>query len=167
MFKKKNLAQTPGEMSLNISSLMDIMTILLLFLLMSFESKEQEVDPPKDISLPVSSAEVPVKLALKVSVSQDEVRVEEDVVVKLNRGKLRRSDLDSSKNVKPLLKELRRQKARLQSGTRVAKAGEEDDSEIVYFEAAKGTRYAIVDRVMKTAAAAGFTKFRLAVNRKF
>ena len=45
-------------------------------------------------------------------------------------------------------------------------AGEEEEAEIVYLEAAKGTKYKTIDRVLKTAAAAGFTKFRLAVNRR-
>ena len=164
--KKKRTEEKPLE--LNISSLMDIMTILLLFLLMSFESQEQKTEPPADIELPPSYAERPVKLAVKVSISTEEIRVEDNIVVKLQNGKFPSRVLESDeKTITPLLKELKRQKARLQSGATSTTAGEEDESEIVYFEAGKGTHYDIVDKVMKTAAGAGFTKFRLAVQKRF
>ena len=58
-------------MSLNISSLMDILTILLLFLILNFDSQESTVTAPKDIELPTSKSEALVKLAVKVTVSAE------------------------------------------------------------------------------------------------
>ena len=43
---------------------------------------------------------------------------------------------------------------------------DENNSEVLYFEAEKGIHYDLIDQVLKTAASAGFTKFRLAVSRK-
>ncbi len=153
-------------MNVNITSLMDIMTTLLFFLLVNFTSEEQKVDPPKDIVLPASTSERNVKLAVKVSLSSGELRVEERKVMLLTAGRVRASDLDAGQYVAPLLRELRREKVRLQSGSRPPKGDEEDDDEIVYFEAERGIAFETIDRVMKTAAAAGFTKFRLAVHRR-
>jgi hypothetical protein len=83
----------------------------------------------------------------------------------LVEGRFRKSDLKGLQ-VKPLLKELQKQKAKLNSGTVSKDDGDEDETEILYFEAADGTTFDIIDHVLKTAAGAGFTKFRLAVNRK-
>lgn len=165
MFGKRKRAEMQ-EMSLNITSLMDILTIVLIFLIQSFSTQEHEVPPPADFLLPNSSAEIPIKLAVKVTISEKDVRVEDKVVVGLPGGKYRSRDLNRANHVADLLNELERQKARIASGGTTTKPGEEDESEIVYLEAARGTPFDTVDKTLKTAAAAGFTKFRLAVNRR-
>lgn len=163
MFDKKKRSE-PKELQVNISSLMDILTILLLFLILSFDSQEANVKPPKNIELAASRSELQVKLAVKLTVSQEDIQVEEQVACRLGPGgTFKKSDLDKSNLVKPLLKELQRHKARLQSGSTAA--GEEDESEIVYLEVGRGVKYDLVDRILKTSATAGFTKFRLAVHR--
>lgn len=171
MFGKKK-REEPKPMNLNITSLMDILTIILIFLIVSFSTEESEVTPPKDFKIPASTSQRQVKLAVKISISKEDIKVEDKVVVRLNNGMFKAGDIDKEKHVLPLLKEMKRQKAKLQSGavkTTKKKSGddEEDDEEgeVVYFEAAKGTRYEIIDRVLKTAAAAGFVKFRLAVQK--
>lgn len=166
MFSKKKPYRKVLNLPLNITSLMDILTIILIFLIQSFSDQQDEVTPPKDFVLPASTSERTVKLAVKVSVSPDEVRVEDKVVLKLIGGSFRSGDLNRSRHIVSVLNELRKQKARLQSGARTQAPGEEDEAEIVYFEAASGTKYETIDRLLKTAAAAGFTKFRLAVHRK-
>lgn len=173
MFSKKNKREELKPMNLNITSLMDILTIILIFLIVSFSTEESEITPPKDFAIPASTSQRQVKLAVKISISKDDIRVEENVIVRLSDGRIKAGDLDKDRNIVPLLKEMKRQKAKLQSGTvrasanRPAGGDEEEDEagEVVYFEAAKGTRYEIIDRVLKTAAAAGFVKFRLAVQK--
>jgi biopolymer transport protein ExbD len=168
MFGRKRQLESK-EFALNITSLMDILTIILIFLIISFSTEETEVTPPKDFKLPASASERKVKLAVKVSVGENDVRVEDKVVVRLSGGQFRESDLDASKHVVPLLKEMKRQKKRLDTGQLKFGDGaesQEEATQIVYFEAAKGTRSDTVDRVLKTSANAGFVKFRLAVMRK-
>lgn len=153
------------EAALNISSLMDILTILLLFLILSFGSQESDIVPPKDFQLPDSKSELPVKLAVLVSVGPNELMVEDKVVAEFRKGQqLKPTDVDKNR-IRPLMLELQRQKARLQSGAAV-KEGQEDEQEIVYLQAAKNTPFSLLDMVLKTAAEAGFTKFRLAVHRR-
>jgi biopolymer transport protein ExbD len=160
--------EAPKDFALNITSLMDILTIILIFLIISFSTDESEVTPPKDFTIPKSNSERPVKLAVKLSISNVDVRVEDKIVARLSGGQFRDSDLDAGNLVKPLLREMKRQKARLERGAVKAGTteGDENETEIVYFEAARGTRSDTVDRVLKTAANAGFVKFRLAVQRK-
>ena len=77
---KKSKYRAPAEMALNISSLMDILTILLLFLIVNFGTQDEEVKPPENFELPDSVSDLPVKLAVHVSVSEDSVLVDRDVV---------------------------------------------------------------------------------------
>lgn len=167
MFRPKT-AFAPRDMALNITSLMDILTIILFFLVISFSTEETEVTTSKGLELPASSSQRPVKLAVKLSVFPTELRVEDRVVATLAEGRIRAIDLDADRHVAPLLRELQRQKARLQSGSKariVRSPDGEDEDELLYVEAARGVRFEVIDRLMKTAAAAGFTKFRLAVRR--
>ncbi|MEM6730048.1 MAG: biopolymer transporter ExbD [Myxococcota bacterium] len=161
---KKGRVRDAKEMSLNITSLMDVLTIVLIFLLVSFSSQEEEINPPDGFELPASDSERPPKLAVKVSIGATGVFVEdsEQPSVTLRSGDFNPSDMNRDKLVEPLLRDLKKEKARLASqGT----ADEEGEDEIIYFEAAKGTKYYVIERIMKTAAAAGFVKFRLAVSR--
>ena len=75
---KKAAAKDEKPLELNISSLMDILTILLLFLILSFGSQEQNVIPPKDFDLPDSTSELPVKLAVQVTVGPNDIMVEDN-----------------------------------------------------------------------------------------
>ena len=165
MFGKKKKWREAKEMHLNISSLMDILTILLLFLIINFDSQEANVKPPKDLKLPGSSSERQVKLAIKITISHQEIRVEDHTVATFVNGKPKPRDIDKTNNtIKPLLRELRKQRAILQRGSH--KSTEEDNAEIIYFEAAKGVKFGLIDQIMKTAQYAGFSKFRLAVHRQ-
>ena len=165
MFSKSG-KKAPKEATLNISSLMDILTILLLFLILSFGSQEQDIIPPKDFEIPDSNSDLPVKLAVQVQVGPSTVMVEDKVVLQFRPGQsLKRTDLDKNNRIGPLLQELQRQKAKITSGKAI-KEGSEDEQDIVYLQAAKDTRFDLLDMVLKTAAEAGFTKFRLAVHKR-
>ncbi len=143
---------------------MDILTILLLFLIISFGNQDEDLSPPDGFELPDSSSDIQVHMAVKVSVSDEAVFVEEVEVAKFVKARVRKQDLDASNLIKPLLRELQRKKAEVSQGSRIA--GEDDESVIVYLEADKGTRYILLNRVLNTAATAGFTKFRLAVHKR-
>ncbi len=160
---RKSRIRAEKEMNLNITSLMDVLTIVLIFLLVSFSSQEEEIGPPS-FELPASDSERPPKLAVKVSIGADAVYIEdsESPALTLRAGDFIPSDMNRDKLVEPLLRELKKEKARLASQGTVDDEGED---EVIYFEAARGTKYYVIERIMKTAAAAGFVKFRLAVNR--
>ncbi len=153
---------------LNITSLMDVLTIILIFLVYNFSSEETDARPPKGFELPASTSARQLDLAIKVSVGPTDVRVEDRVVAHLAKGHLRTSEVGADKRIDKLVRELEREKARLQSSasSEARLASDEDEGEIVYLEAAAQTPYDVLDTVMKSAAAAGFAKFRVAVLRK-
>ena len=163
--KKGGLVRETKEAVLNISSLMDILTILLLFLILSFGSQESDIIPPKDFSLPDSKSDAQVRLAVQVQLGISQIMVEDKVVTQFKKNQtFRKSDLNG-KTIKGLLKELQKQKALIDSG-RSNRNKEEDEKEVVYLQAAKETRFDLLNMVLKTAAEAGFTKFRLAVHKR-
>ena len=70
---------------LTITSMMDIMTIILIFLLKSYSTEDISVAPSDDLQIPVSSALKPPRLAVNVVVSRSEVLVDSVPVLRLER----------------------------------------------------------------------------------
>ena len=61
---------------LNITSMMDMMTIILVFLLKSYQTEDISVTPSDDLMIPVSSSLKPPKLAVNVVVSRKDIVVD-------------------------------------------------------------------------------------------
>lgn len=80
---KRKLRRQQEDGALNITSMMDMMTIILVFLLKSYSTDDVSVAPSKDLQVPISSSEKPPKLAVNVVVSQREIVVDGKQVVVL------------------------------------------------------------------------------------
>ena len=76
---KKNLSKEEG--SLNMNSMMDMMTIILLFLLKSFSTEGALVTPSEELRLPVSMQIEKPKKEVNVSVSKSMILVNDQVIV--------------------------------------------------------------------------------------
>jgi biopolymer transport protein ExbD len=74
------------EAVLNITSLMDIMTIILVFLLKSYSTEDIQVAPSDDLRLPNSSAKKAPELAVNAVVSQTAIIVDGVKVVDVSGG---------------------------------------------------------------------------------
>ena len=77
---KKRHRSTRREVQLQLTSMMDMFTILLLFLLKTYSTHGQLVSPSQDLTLPSSSVEQPPELGLDVKVSLDWILVNEKPV---------------------------------------------------------------------------------------
>jgi biopolymer transport protein ExbD len=64
-----------GSGSVNLISMMDILTVLLLFLLKSYVSGGEVMVPAPGIRLPASSADLPPQSSLVVAIDADEILV--------------------------------------------------------------------------------------------
>ncbi|MEE2829545.1 MAG: biopolymer transporter ExbD [Myxococcota bacterium] len=71
------------DAELNITSLMDIMTIILVFLLKSYSTEDIQIAPSDNLLLPVSSSKRPPELAVNAVVSKVAITVEGVEVVKV------------------------------------------------------------------------------------
>jgi len=76
------------EVGLNIYPMMDMMTILLVFLIMQFASSAAEIVQTSELQIPTSTSDVEASQSLAVIISSSEVVVEGKRVLSLRNGKV-------------------------------------------------------------------------------
>ena len=104
------------EMGLNIYPMMDMMTILLVFLIMNFANGAAEVVQSEELQIPTSTAEVEVQPSLSVVLSTSEIVVEGKQVLTLRNGKIDPSQKQGGGSgwlVTPLFNNLKQHRDRL------------------------------------------------------
>lgn len=143
-------------MKIMITSLMDMFTIILVFLLFSFSSQDQSFVLEKDLVLPKSTSQEDLKVAINIALTRNELKVEGNVIAKVSEGKILGA-LKGDKIV-PLYNFLQRFRS-LQDEAKKAET-------IVLLQSDKEFKYATVKKIMKTAAMAGYPNFRFAVLKK-
>lgn len=151
--KEKN-----GNAVLNITSLMDVMTILLIFLLFSFSSQDQNLRLAKDLNLPRSTSEKPFKWAINITLTQDQLLVEDMSVCRYKEGRFVDVREDPDKIVL-----LYNQLTDLKSLEKYREVDRDASEPVVIFQADKKHKFDTIYKVMKTAAMAGYPNFRFAV----
>lgn len=93
---------TFGKEELNLTSMMDAMTIILLFLLKTYSTHGQIVSPSKDLVLPYSLSKEPPKKELTVAVTRENISVSDKVVMPVSA--IRPNDV----MIAPLYQELKK-----------------------------------------------------------
>ncbi|GIL18583.1 MAG: hypothetical protein BroJett040_23340 [Oligoflexia bacterium] len=142
--------------TLNITSMTDMFTIMLVFLLQTYSTSEVQITPEAGMSLPLSSIETSPTKALKVSLTKDQLKIEDKVIAKLSGGEFSSQDVDNrdSNFIKPLFAEL--EKAAKENPSEQVKDGN------VMMLADSSLSYQTIRKVMYTASMAGFPKLKMA-----
>ena len=70
----------PGKQFLNLTSMMDMFTIILVFLLKTYSTEGNLIHPSENLTLPKSTTEELPQTALNVIVSKETIVVENEVV---------------------------------------------------------------------------------------
>lgn len=138
-----------GTFRPQLTSLVDVMTILLVFLIKSFSVEGNIVTPSADLQLPVSSAEKPARPACTIEISRTEVASEGTVIVPV--AEFARAD---SLVIPALYDWMLFQKSK---GNDTSGAGK------VLIQADRDLEFNIVKRVMYTCSKAGFSDFSVLV----
>jgi biopolymer transport protein ExbD len=159
-FKKKHQSE---EMALQITSMADIFTIILVFLLKSYAAGAVTVSPTGGAMLPEAhSGDSPIE-ALRLEIAKDTIQVDGQPVLKLNAFAFETADLQANGTSTALSKalELQRNKQLL-----IAKSNSsvKVDSRILIMSDQK-TPYSTLKSVLASAASQGYTDFKLAVVR--
>jgi biopolymer transport protein ExbD len=113
---RKHVAEE--EVGLNLYPMMDMMTILLVFLIQSFASGAAEVVQSEELQIPTSTSQIDATAALAVVVSQSEVVVEGKQVLSLRNGKVDPSLKQGGGNgwlITPLFGNLKQHRDRLKT----------------------------------------------------
>jgi biopolymer transport protein ExbD len=149
---------------LNITPMLDMMTILLVFLLKSFASSSQDVNVA-NLVLPHSTTKLAIEEALTLMITQDEILVDQKVVTKLENGAVSMADLPEGPSgylIKPLYDVL---EARADHLKRIESFGGTQFVGRIAVIADKTTNYKLLFRILYTAGRAEFGLFKLFVQK--
>jgi len=151
MGRKKHKA-----LALSLTSLMDVFTNLVFFLLVSQGATEIK-EPRKDIKLPDSYVEEKPRPTVVVMVSETYVLVDGNPTVTI--PEFLETKADSVPAVRDRLREIKAREIGLTQETR-------ERSDEVVILAHKTIPFKVLKKLMSTCASAGYSKISLAVNQK-
>lgn len=148
-------AKPPGLM---LTSLLDMFTIILIFLIVSFDAESFDFKLHPEVTLAESSARTTLQAAVNVAVTRGHIAVGQQDVLALNGGELRDSD-HTAGQVPELVEALRAEYERRYGPDAIAP---ETGEPIVVVQSDRSLDYRTLYVVLRSAAAAGFFKYRLA-----
>jgi biopolymer transport protein ExbD len=152
---------------LNITAMMDMMTILLVFMLISFTTQTSNITQSKQLSLAASSTAKEIVESVSVTLTKSAILVEGNPVVSVNGGSIDASDKESGDVngliITPLLAALQ-QRAKLDKMIAQTKGTAFEGAATIIAD--KGTPYRLLTEVMYTAGEAQYKKYRLIVLQK-
>ena len=158
MFKtgRRRGRRRDGKVQLKLTSMMDILTVLLLFLLKSFVVDGEVVTPVPGVDLPESTSEAPPAPALVVAVFDDTIMMDGRVVARVSEA-VAAPEL----YIGTLGEVLAR--ARDQELDLARRRGEDETVGKVAIQGDRDISFEILERVMYTCNRSGFTDISLAV----
>ena len=117
----RKLAEPEVIKDLNITPMMDMMTIILVFLLKSFSSTTSNITFDQNLQVPKSFTELKPKLAVTVTVTKKVLLVEGDAIAPINNGRVDpavKRDGENGYFVTPLVEILEKHAKRETAGRR-------------------------------------------------
>lgn len=165
--KAKRLKQQHGGdvHELNITPMLDLMTIILVFLLMNFASSSENVNVA-NLTLPYSTAKLPVEQALTLIVSKDGILVDQKLVARFDaEGNFDPADMGDGAEgylVQPLYDALQ---GRSEHYKRIEEFGGAQFQGRIAIIADKNLPYAVIFRILYTAGRAEFGRFKMFVQK--
>ncbi len=152
MKKKFSRRRERQEVDVDITSLLDILTILLVFLLKSYNASDLKLDVTKGIEMASSTSTYMTRFAPVVQVSKE-------AKVFLNNKEIGR--LPASGEMLILTTKLKEERAKTEENNKSKK--QQYNAELVNLVFDKEMDYQIVQRVMHDSALAGYSQFKFIV----
>lgn len=144
--------------TLNITSMTDMFTILLVFLLQSFAAGEVTIDPLQGLRLPDSTSDKNPIYGVKLAISPTELVFDQKTIARVENNSIEAGafDANDSNFIKPLFEELQKiNKSDKESDKQMAKNGR------ILFQADRELPYSTIRKIMYTASMAGFPNLKL------
>lgn len=153
-------ANTAIPLRLQITSMMDMFTIILIFLLFSFSTEPDIPQLERELRLPQSSADLTYNEGLKLVLTQNRLLLGDEIIVLVEDGKI----LDFNP-LKPEESELyTRLKYFLKKAERMSES--EIKNRPIHFLCDKRLPFQTINHVVKAAAGAGYPNFKFTVLQK-
>jgi biopolymer transport protein ExbD len=146
----------PKVPRLNLTSLMDVFTILVFFLVMN-SGPAEVLDPSSDVVLPESLVETKPSETVVINVGREEVLVQGQAVMRI-------ADIlaTGGGDIEPIMAHL----ADLQSRVIGVRTQTVAESTAITILADKSIPFSVIKQIMSTCTAQGFTRISLAVIQK-
>lgn len=148
------------DMALQITSMADIFTIILVFLLKSFSTSITTVSPSQDVILPSAVNSDEVVDSMKLEISPTVILIDDKPVTTMKDFRFEASDLERDGTARSLNSTLIRE--RKKRPDKDAEGNPIDPSQILVMADQK-TPYATLKAVLNSASGSGFTEFKLVV----
>lgn len=165
-FKRFMEKRAPATFKIQITSMVDMFVILLVFLLKSYSTSPVNISPSDKLTLPASSSTKDPVDVLKLMVSKEGVFVEDKKVVDLKDGQIEVKDVDPSDTqfIRALYTELDLQ---AQKSRKIASVNDtvEFDGKVI-MQADRSMPYELLRKVMYTSMMAGYSDVKIAVVTK-
>ncbi len=142
--------------ALNLTSLMDVFTILVFFLLVN-QSATEVLEPPENIVLPDSVVESKPRQTVILFVSNEQVLVQGEPVVSMD-------DVLATKGER--IEPVRERLIKLRESVIGINTQTVAESKEVTILADKSIPFKVLKKLMATCTSSGYTKISLAVNQK-
>jgi len=155
--------RSPATFKIQVTSMVDMFVILLVFLLKSYSTSAVQIAPSDKLKLPVSTAMKDPVDVLKLVVSKDGVFVEDKKVVDLKDGQVAVADVDQSDTqfIRALYTALDEQAKKSRNIASVNETLEFDGK--VIMQADRSLPYELLRKVMYTSMMAGYSDVKIAV----
>ena len=142
---------------LMITSMMDMFTIILIFLLFQFSEKPETIHMMEDIELPQSTAKMDHTETIQLVLSQNSLHINDDLIARVKKGRVIGLDPQNPK-ASALYQRLEKQFAQ------TAKTSDETKpKDHILLLCDKRHSFKTINDIVKTAALAGYPNFQFAV----
>ena len=145
----------------DMTSMLDIITILMVFLLQGYNASGIVISIPQGVTLPFSSSQSPSDAGVLVQVSPNKIWVENQVILDATKTETLIYD-QGGRRIVPLYNELVKKKE-LSQLVRKSTSQAVEFSGRINFVIDKSLKYNYLKKLMYTAGEAGFKEFKFSV----
>lgn len=161
MIRKRVKRKKIGGVDVDITSLLDILVILLVFLLRSYNSSGVVINVPEGITLPTSKSKSLNQYGVIVQVSPTKIWIDNELILDVENLPPNTYD-HRGKRILPLFDELIKKKETIDLVKKTADNAK-PFSGIVNLVLDKSLKYNYVKKILYTCAEAGFKRYKLVV----
>ncbi len=162
--RKRKHKREQLEFSLNVTSLMDVLTVLLFFLVKSYSVSQTALAMPEGLRLPASLVKADLEETVSVALTGKELRINNAVVATLVDGKFEAKDLSKDGRVVLPLKNFLDEEYKKRNAV-FSSAGMTENLPPgrVMIQSDKDLSFGIVKFVLHTAAVANYNDYEFVV----
>jgi biopolymer transport protein ExbD len=149
-------------LDVDITSLLDILTILMVFLLQSYNSSGVVINVPKEIEIPRSNSETINSFGVNIQVSKSQIWIDDKEIFNTASSPTDQLFDEGGRRIIPLFNELVKMKETIKQSEKLSPQAK-PFSGVANLVVDKSIKYEYLKRVMYTCAAAGFKEFKFVV----